>query len=278
MVRPIGQGLLRGLVLAVLAPVAPAPAASAPASAAPAATGLPPDTYVLGDSLGEGVQEVTHLKGFAHISVHIRGPRALEQLAQTPPNATVFLVLGTNDADGTIARLDKSIDDIVGAAARKNITLIWLGPPCVRQSWDGRARDLDLMLSARFAGTPVRYVSMRDAELCSGSLQEPDGVHLKPKGYVHMWEKATAAAGFAGAAEPVAVKPAAEKPAPGPLRITVVPLPISRRPLATDRNGGSDYALAAVEPPRSPITARIPLPLPRRPLPGDVTGSIPRVR
>ncbi len=43
---------------------------------------------------------------------------------------------------------------------------------------------------------------MRDTELCSGNLQEPDGVHLKPKGYVHMWEKAAAAAGYALAVAP----------------------------------------------------------------------------
>lgn len=198
--------------------------------AAPAvATGLPGDGYVLGDSLGEGVAEVSHLKGLAHVSVHIRGPRALEQLAQTPPNATVFLVLGTNDANGTIARLDKSIDDIVQAAEAKNITLIWLGPPCVRQSWDTRARDLDLMLKTRFAGTAVRYVSMRDPELCSGDLQEPDGVHLKAKGYVHMWEKAAAAAGFALAS--------AAPAAPAKIAAARIPLPIPRRPLDTDFTG-----------------------------------------
>jgi lysophospholipase L1-like esterase len=194
-----------------------------------AATSPPGEGYVLGDSLGEGVAEVSHLKGLARVSVHIRGPRALEQLAQTPPNATVFLVLGTNDANGTIARLDKSIDDIVQAAARKSITLIWLGPPCVRQSWDTRARDLDLMLRARFAGSAVRYVSMRDPELCSGDLQEPDGVHLKTKGYVHMWEKAAAAAGYA---------PAVAAPAP-PARLAAarIPLPIPRRPLAAEITG-----------------------------------------
>jgi hypothetical protein len=159
----------------------------------------------------------------------IRGPRALEQFAMTPPNATVFLVLGTNDANGTIVRLDKSIDDIVQAAERKNIKLIWLGPPCVRQSWDTRSRDLDLMLSARFAGTAVHYVSMRDSELCSGSLQEPDGVHLKPKGYVHMWEKAAAAAGYALAA----VAPVAS----GKVAAARIPLPIPRRPLDSDITG-----------------------------------------
>jgi hypothetical protein len=193
------------------------------------AIALPSESYVLGDSLGEGVAEVSHLKGLAHVSVHIRGPRALEQLAQTPPNATVFLVLGTNDANGTIARLDKSIDDIVQAAERKNIKLIWLGPPCVRQSWDTRARDLDLLLGARFAGTAVHYVSMRDSELCSGSLQEPDGVHLKPKGYVHMWQKAAAAAGYALAA-PASV-------APVKVAAARIPLPIPRRPLDSDITG-----------------------------------------
>jgi hypothetical protein len=193
------------------------------------AIALPSESYVLGDSLGEGVAEVSHLKGLAHVSVHIRGPRALEQFALTPPNATVFLVLGTNDANGTIVRLDKSIDDIVQAAERKHITLIWLGPPCVRQSWDTRSRDLDLMLGARFAGTAVHYVSMRDSELCSGSLQEPDGVHLKPKGYVHMWEKAAAAAGYALAA----VAPAA----PAKVAAARIPLPVPRRPLDIDITG-----------------------------------------
>jgi hypothetical protein len=208
-------------LLGFLLPLGVAPAAAA-------TTALPSDGYVLGDSLGEGVAEVSHLKGLAKVSVHIRGPRALEQFAQTPENATVFLVLGTNDANGTIARLDKSIDDIVQAAARKNITLIWLGPPCVRQSWDTRSHDLDLMLQARFAGTAVRYVSMRDPELCSGSLQEPDGVHLKTKGYVHMWEKAVAAAGYGLAAAPAA-----------PARVAAVhiPLPIPRRPLGSDITG-----------------------------------------
>jgi hypothetical protein len=191
-----------------------------------AATSPPGDGYVLGDSLGEGVAEVSHLKGLAHVSVHIRGPRTLEQFAQTPPNATVFLVLGTNDANGTIARLDKSINDIVQAAQQKNIKLIWLGPPCVRQSWDTRARDLDAMLQARFAGTAIRYVSMRDPELCSGALQEPDGVHLKTKGYVHRWEKAAAAAGYALAAVPPA--------APAKVAAAHIPLPVPRRPLDTD--------------------------------------------
>jgi lysophospholipase L1-like esterase len=196
--------------------------------AAPAAASEIPNGYVLGDSLGEGVADVSHLHKLAGISVHIRGPRALEQLAQTPPNATVFLVLGTNDANGTIAKLDRHIDNIVQAAEQKSITLIWLGPPCVRPYWDSRARDLDRMLQARFAGTSVNYVSMRDAELCSGAMQEPDGVHLKTKGYVHMWQKAAAAAGYQVAA--------AELPRPEKVAARI-PLPAPRPPLTSDITG-----------------------------------------
>jgi hypothetical protein len=96
--------------------------------------------YVLGDSFGLGVSKVGQLKNLSKISIHIRGPKALEQFAQTPPGSTVFLTLGTNDANGSIACLDKSIDNIVQAAEKKNITLIWMGPPCVRQPWDSRAR------------------------------------------------------------------------------------------------------------------------------------------
>jgi len=62
--------------------------------------------YVLGDSYGLGVSMAGRLKNLFRISVHIRGPKALEQFAQTPPGSTVFLTLGTNDANGSIARLD----------------------------------------------------------------------------------------------------------------------------------------------------------------------------
>jgi hypothetical protein len=94
-------------------------------------------------------------------------------------------------------------------------------------------------------------VSMRDPELCSGSLQEPDGVHLKPKGYVHMWEKALVAAGYTPSA-PAAPALASAQPAP------LAPAPAVK------------------------IAARIPLPIPRRPLASDmradITGSIARTR
>jgi hypothetical protein len=193
----------------------------------------PAAVYVLGDSLGEGVAQFAQgkglAKGLAKISIHIRGPKALQQIAQTPSGSTAILVLGTNDAEGSIARLDKSINDIVDAAAKKNLTLVWLGPPCVRKSWDGRARDLDAMLRNKLAATSVRYISMRDAELCSGALHEPDGVHLKMKGYAHMWEKARGALGFAVASADVTTDVTGSVPhAAASKKAVPVPLPLRR--------------------------------------------------
>ena len=191
--------------------------------------------YILGDSHGEPIAQISRLKNLSRISVHIRGPRALEQFAQTPPNSTVFLVLGTNDANGSIARLDKSIDDILRAAEKKNLKLVWLGPPCVRTSWDNRARELDAMLRARLASTPVLYVSMRDAELCSGSLHERDGVHLKMKGYAHMWAKTRQVASDAVAAvAPVVPSSAAPEHTSAVNKATVEKIPLPpRRPRRT---------------------------------------------
>ena len=99
-------------------------------------------SYVLGDSLGLGVAQAGHLKNLSKISIHIRGKKMMEQIAQTPPGSTVFLVLGTNDAEGSLARLDQHIDDIVQAMAKKNITLVWLGPPaCARRGTPAHANS-----------------------------------------------------------------------------------------------------------------------------------------
>jgi hypothetical protein len=151
---------------------------------------------VIGDSLGEGLAEVSHLKSFAHISVHIRGSKALDQVRRAPENSTAFVVLGTNDAEGSITNLDKSIDDILDLAAKKRMKLVWIGPPCVHRPWDTRARELDKMLAAKLPPRGVTYVPMRDQAFCTGGLHEPDGVHLKTKGYAYMWDKARRVAGL----------------------------------------------------------------------------------
>jgi hypothetical protein len=160
------------------------------------ATAQAATNIVIGDSLGEGLAEVSHLKSFARISVHIRGPKAIDQIRRAPEGATAFVVLGTNDAEGSISKLDKSIDDILDAAARKRMRLVWIGPPCVHRPWDTRARDLDKMLAAKLPPRGVTYVPMRDQSFCTGGMHEPDGVHLKTKGYVYMWDKARRVAGL----------------------------------------------------------------------------------
>jgi hypothetical protein len=176
-------------------------------SSAQAATGI-----VIGDSLGVGLAEVSHLKNFAHISVHIRGPKAVAQIRGAPEGATAFVVLGTNDANGSIARLDKSIDDILDAADQKHMRLVWIGPPCVHQSWDTRSRELDQILAAKLPPRGVTYVPMRDPGFCNAGLHEPDGVHLKNKGYLYMWDKARRIAGF-GAPAATAVAAQGSQPA-----------------------------------------------------------------
>lgn len=165
------------------APLALALAVSPPAS-------VQARTFVLGDSLGVGLAQVGRVKGLAAIGVHIRGSKALAQIERTPPRSIVYISLGTNDAHGSITGLDRSIDDIVRAADRRQLRMVWLGPPCVRKSWDTRARELDSMLRKRLANTSVHYISMRDREMCSGVFHSRDGIHLKTKGYAYMWARA----------------------------------------------------------------------------------------
>jgi hypothetical protein len=145
--------------------------------------------YVLGDSIGEGVAIASGLKGLARISVHIRGPKALAQINATPPGSTVFVVLGTNDADSGIKGIEKSIDGVVGAAAQRRLTMYWIGPHCVHAKFDARSRELDQILRDRLASTPVKYIGMRDPKLCTSNFYEPDGIHLKMSGYRYMWER-----------------------------------------------------------------------------------------
>ncbi len=160
-------------------------------SAASAATGV-----IIGDSIGMGVTAASGLKSLARLSIHIRGNKAIAQINEAPAGATAFVVLGTNDAQGSLKGIEQSVDNIVQAAERKNLSLVWIGPPCVRRSWNTGARKLDEMLQARFANTSIKYVSMQDETLCSGKFHAPDGVHLTMAGYHYMWEKAARAADF----------------------------------------------------------------------------------
>jgi hypothetical protein len=200
------------------------------------------NVIVLGDSLGVGLAEVSHLPNFAHISVHIRGPKAVEQIRRAPPGVTAFVVLGTNDANGSIDRLDKSIDDILNAAQKKHLRLVWIGPPCVKQSWDTRSRKLDEMLAAKLPSRGVIYVPMRDQAFCTAGLHEPDGVHLKTKGYLYMWDKARRIAGLDSPAPFTTASVAGAAPSRTASEAAPPPVPAAPFELAMAPNsGGRDW-------------------------------------
>jgi lysophospholipase L1-like esterase len=166
----------------------------------PAVPSLAGGTYVLGDSIGDGLATTMGFNNLAEIGIHIRGPKALAQIARTPPGSTAYIFLGTNDAEGSLKNIDKSIDDILDAAAQRQLTVIWVGPHCVRKAWDKQASELDQILRAHLAKASVnkasvKYIGTRDATICSGKFQEPDGVHLTAKGYRYMWAMIDGAGG-----------------------------------------------------------------------------------
>jgi len=174
----------------------------------PAATSFAGGTYVLGDSIGDGLATTMGFNNLAQIGIHIRGPKALAQIARTPPGSTAYIFLGTNDAEGSLKNIDKSIDDILDAAAQRQLTVVWIGPHCVRKAWDKQASALDEILRNRLAKTSVKYIGTRDATICSGKFLEPDGVHLTGKGYRYMWAMIDSGAGTSN----TAVASAPQKP------------------------------------------------------------------
>ena len=174
----------------------------------PATWSLASGTYVLGDSIGDGLATTMGFNNLAQIGIHIRGPKALAQIERTPPGSTAYIFLGTNDAEGSLKNIDKSIDDILDAAAQRQLPAIWVGPHCVRKAWDKQASELDGILRNHLAKTSIKYIGTRDATICSGKFQEPDGVHLTAKGYRYMW----AMIDSAGGASTTAVAGAPQKP------------------------------------------------------------------
>jgi hypothetical protein len=172
--RDVGMRRVKWLLVGLAALVTPSVAGAA--------------TYVLGDSIGDGLATTMGFNNLAQIGIHIRGPKALAQIERTPPGSTVYIFLGTNDAEGSLKNIDKSIDDVLDAAAQRKLTVVWVGPHCVHKTWDKQAGALDDILRKRLAAANVKYVSARsDSGFCTGKLLEPDGVHPTGKGYRYLW-------------------------------------------------------------------------------------------
>jgi len=105
--------------------------------------------------------------------------------------------LGTNDAVGGAVDVRKPVQNILAAAAAQGVKLVWLGPPCVKKSWDTYAKKLDGILQEQLKGTGVIYVPMRGSDLCDNpAFRGKEGVHFTMAGYTLMWRKAAAAAGI----------------------------------------------------------------------------------
>ncbi len=198
----------------------------------PAVTSFAGGTYVLGDSIGDGLATTMGFNNLAQIGIHIRGPKALAQIARTPPGSTAYIFLGTNDAEGSLKNIDKSIDDILDAAAQRQLTVVWVGPHCVRKTWDKQASALDEILRSHLAKTSVRYIGTRDAGICSGKFLEPDGVHLTGKGYRYMWAMIDSGVGTSNTAVASAPQKPSNPAQPADANITtasLVPRPAQAR-------------------------------------------------
>ena len=142
----------------------------------PAAPSFAGGTYVLGDSIGDGFATTMGFNNLAQIGIHIRGPKALAQIARTPPGSTAYIFLGTNDAEGSLKNIDKSIDDILDAAAQRQLTRD-LGRAALRAQGLGQtgqragpniAQPISPRLQA--AKASVKYIGTRDAGHLLGKI------------------------------------------------------------------------------------------------------------
>ncbi len=153
--------------------------------------------YIIGDSIGVGVGwAAPHSDSLAANSVRISSNVIFGQISQVPRGSLVFVSLGTNDAVGYVTDVESWVQRIVDAANERNLTLVWIGPPCVFKDWDSAAQQLDRNLASQLQSLGVTYVSMRDPSICDRAVRGSDGVHFSMTGYERLWSIAASAAGF----------------------------------------------------------------------------------
>lgn len=156
--------------------------------------GAASNAIIVGDSIGVGVSMAAGVPRLAHNSVTIRSSDALAQLKRAPRDSVTFVSLGANDAVGSLAGVERSVDKLLAAARDANLRLVWIGPPCVMKPWNRNVVKLDEMLRNRLVGQAT-YVSIADQGLCDKSLRAGDGVHFNMRGYSLLWDRARDAAG-----------------------------------------------------------------------------------
>jgi len=155
------------------------------------------EVRIIGDSIGEGLHLASSYPSPANrFNVAIYTPKIFEQIREMPRGANVVMSLGTNDAVAGLVDQQPRILQIVDAAREQGIKLTWLGPPCVRTTWEVHSQDLDRTIAAALASTSVAYVSAQDPEFCAPGLHAGDGVHFTMAGYRLLWQKAASVAGI----------------------------------------------------------------------------------
>ena len=177
-------------------------------TAAPALAS-PNEVRIIGDSIGEGLHLASGAPSPANrYNVAIYTRKALDQLKSAPRGSVVVLSLGTNDAVAGLVEQKDKVAELAAAAAAQGVKLIWVGPPCVRTSWQVHSKALDANLARELQDSSVTYVSAQDEEFCAASMHAGDGVHFTMAGYSRIWQKAATVAGIpvtvASSAEPKA--------------------------------------------------------------------------
>jgi len=155
------------------------------------------EVRIIGDSIGEGLHLASSVPSPANrFNVAIYTPKIFEQIRDMPRGANVVMSLGTNDAVAGLDDQGPRILQIAAAAREQGIKLTWLGPPCVRTSWEVHSEKLDKVIAATLADTSVAYVSAQTPEFCAPGVHAGDGVHFTMAGYRLLWQKAASVAGI----------------------------------------------------------------------------------
>lgn len=178
--------------------------------------------FFLGDSIADDTAKTVGVPGAARTGKHLRRGAVIPQFARLPKGAVALMSLGLNDAEDSYKGLIGDIERVITAAEGTGEKFVWIGPPCVRKSWDNHNEQLDAYLSTRLASTSIQYVSLRDPKICSGGIRSSDGEHFTESGYRYVWEKVKRESTFAALVEPAA---ATSEAAPSKIDISDVPKP-----------------------------------------------------
>lgn len=137
--------------------------------------------YMLGDSIGVGIAQTGHMKSFAKVGAPTSA--IIQQIKRVPNGSDVYISSGTNDAVAGKTELKSSVDAIFLYAKQHNIKVTWIGPPCVKTSWNYKAEKLEAWMHS-YIQNLGRYINLMSA--CS-MPRAKDGIHYTANGYATLY-------------------------------------------------------------------------------------------